>query len=217
MSHRSDDGLIDHVAESDGWSALVEAHLDAHPLPVDEGSVEESASRLMARIRAAERPPRSRRGWWLAGGLLAAAAVAVIRAAPEPVAHVVEPERTAILRIEAPPAQPRDITVETELVQLGPGSVVLSAEVDHASVLFVQEGEARVGDETVEAGHWALVGQAPDGTPRHVVYPDGQAPPELHPDVWPAAQVEAALREVRWESLPGRTLETLDDLLEEEP
>ena len=92
MSTEPVERLLDATASERPWSASVEAHLDAHPLPVDEAVVDRIAERLERRIR-----PRPSRAWLpltVLAGLAAATAMLMLRStASHPMS--VQPEAPA--------------------------------------------------------------------------------------------------------------------------
>jgi len=212
------DELVERAEELADWAERVEAHLDAHPLPVDEATVQAAAARLEARLGT---PRRSRRLVpALLGGLLAAAlAWAVLRPRPPDVAMTPTPNSAPTLRATAPEAPPVAVHLEepARSVVVDPGSAVWTQEIDHSAVMLVREGRVEVGGEVYPSGTWLLLGRRADGESVTVAFPDGEAPPDLEPDTWPRPAVDAALRRIRWRSLPDRTTDTLRHLLEEPP
>ncbi|MCB9677749.1 MAG: hypothetical protein H6737_21765 [Alphaproteobacteria bacterium] len=225
MSTRPDDALLVAVADADVWADAVEAHLDAHPLPVDAAEIDAAADRLEARLGL------KRRRWPLASLVLAAAGLAAVSVwrftGPAPIPSRVGPEPAAARRAEVvrvreivaptvPDAQIELLSVR-RTVTLAAGTRVLSSEGEKSAVLLVQEGEAHIGETSVPEDHWALLTTLEDGSSAEVVFPDGQAPPPLEPDVWGGTRVQPQLERVRWHALPDRTLDTLKSLLEEAP
>ena len=223
MSNRPDEALLDAVVDAPVLAAAVEAHLDQFPLLVDEDEVQSSAARLEARLGG---PTESTPRWWLLGVLVLAAAAAVllsIRLAPETSEAPRTVQPTEVRQAVTPPTLERVETqqAETELVlpsvertlTVEPETVMISSQSERSAVLLVQKG--LVHDETIEvpAGHWALFTQH-DGTTEQVVFRDGEAPPELDPETWDVEAVDQQLEGVRWESLPDRTTDTLERLLE---
>ncbi|MEZ4317168.1 MAG: hypothetical protein R3F61_06680 [Myxococcota bacterium] len=224
MSIEPVEALLDAVADAPVLAEHVEAHLDAHPVPVDEAEVQRVADRLSARMKAGSVPERRARWPWMVAGLgLAAAAVGgfVMRPVARPGAvqgvDVVAPavvvgSDTVQLR-EAPGALRFDAPRRT--VTVAPDSRLLTSERGRTAVVLVQEGRVTTELSTVPEGHWVLLTRVEDGSARDVMFRDGEAPPPLEADVWGGTAVQRQLEEVRWESLPDRTLETLDALLED--
>ncbi len=212
------DDLIGAVVDADILADAVEEHLDVFPLPVDEEALDRATARLAERI-AERSEPRRRPVGGLIVPLVAAAAVALWVARyglpttgtattsdlPEAPAAVLQAGQG-----QPPTAEPllgpseglggRPIVVEGD-------TTLLTSSAEGVGVLLVQEGEARVDDATVPAGHWAVV---PHPEADVVVFPDGEAPP-----VEVDESVQRQLEDVRWRSLPPRTHDALERLLEE--
>lgn len=215
MSNRPDE-LAERAGDVELWAALVEAHLDRHPLPVDEDAIERAAGRLEASF--ARR--RDGRPLWLAAGLLAAAvfwlAVRVRLAAP-PWTVDADAEAPAVMVSSLRTAESRRVDLEEpgRTLSVPPGTTLHAAEVDHTAVILVGEGTVLLDGTTHPWGTWLVLGRRADGGEVTVVFADGEAPPPLDPDTWPQPAVDAALQEVRWRSLPPRTTGALRRLLEE--
>jgi len=226
MSNRPVEELLEHAGESERWSEAIEAHLDAHPFEVDEAEVEASVLRLEQRLGVRRARPR----WVFPMGLavvaaLAAALLLTTRGVDERrgIQRTVEPAHLRAIAL-APPR--RTVIAEVgraeigfvevgRTVQVAPGSEVLSSESGSAAVLLVQKGEVKAGDSSIPEGHWGLLTRLEDGVDVEVVFRDGNAPPTLDPDVWGGTQVQPQLERLRWESLPDRTTQTLNRLLED--
>ncbi|MEM6928184.1 MAG: hypothetical protein AAF602_14725, partial [Myxococcota bacterium] len=124
-----------------------------------------------------------------------------------PSAQVLELDHGAPTRVELQEPE-RTLTA-------APGSVLWTRELDHSAIVLLLQGSATVDGADYAAGTWILLGQTADGGDVTVTFRDGDAPPALNPEVWPQPSIDAALREVRWHSLPDRTTDTLDQLLED--
>jgi len=212
------DDLIAAVADADLLAEAVEDHLDVTPLPVDEDAVDRAATRLSERIAERSAPPRRSLGWVVVPLVAAAAAAVWVARFGLPTTGLattsdVSDAPAAVLQAgqeRVPETEPilgpseglggRPIVVEGD-------TTLLTSSAEGVGVLLVQEGEARVDDATVPAGHWAVV---PHPEAEVVVFPDGEAPPvELDPPV------RRQLEDVRWRSLPPRTHDALERLLED--
>lgn len=205
------DELLARASDSTAWAAAIEAHLDEHPLPADAAEVDRIASRVQARIHQRQRRPMP---WlWLGAAVLAVAAAVLLWS---PAANRVQPVPTETLTAPAVLVPNVDVLrgprVERDVLVLEPGTEVLRTEQGPTTVILVQEGTVRTPAQEVPAKHWVLTTEV-EGALEQVVFPDGQAPPTLNGDVWPAS-VQGQLRAVRWRSLPDETLSTLDTLLE---
>lgn len=225
MSNRPDETLLDAVVDAPVLAAAVEAHLDAYPLPVDDDEVLASVDRLEARL-GLRQPANSNRAWIVGAALLlAAAAIAAMLALPEEaeVTHVPSVAKVEVLQSTTPPTLERIETTraETQIELIGvdrtltlePETRLISSQAERSAVILVQKGRVHDAQIDVPAEHWAVFGRSDQGTAQ-VVFRDGEAPPELDPEVYDVEVVHQQLKQVRWESLPDRTLETLDRLLE---
>lgn len=224
MSTRQVDALIDAVPDADRLADAVEAHLDEHPLPVDEAEVARVVERLQARMRPARRS-RAGLGVALVASIAAVALVAVrvrgpaelpVEGTPQVVVqHLSAANAPAVVRVVDMPGVHEFSLVERH-VEVAPDSRLLTSERGRTAVMLVQRGRATVDDgQSVPAAHWALLTRTSDGSPHTVVFPDGQAPPSLNEPVWDGPAAHEQLRGLRWQSLPASTLSTLEQLLEE--
>ena len=209
--------IVEHAAGSEVWAAAVEAHLDAHPLPVDEAAVRRSAARLERRLR---QPIRQRR-WRAALAVAAAAALGLLAAQPALLTSpqaVTAPEPDAMRAIIGPAPAPAKPLPRRPMVPIvaAPDAVVLVDAAPDSTVLLVQEGTVQIGDEVVSAGTWAIVGQPAGGEAIQITFPDGQAPP-LDGAALDAEDIDTRLERLRWDALPERSRATLQRLLEDRP
>ncbi|MBX2796317.1 MAG: hypothetical protein KTR31_01570 [Myxococcales bacterium] len=223
MSNRSNE-LLEQVGASEVFAREVEAHLDDHPLPVDEDAVQAAAARLQARLAQASAVPPSRFGGFVPGvgvGLLAAAVAATVLGVATRTQQVrLNPAEVEAMPMVAPAAVlevgPLEVDTEGPLpVHLSEGAEVLTARADDVTVVLVRAGSAEVDGSQVDAGTWAVVGPGPDGVQAAVTFADGAAPPPEVTGMSPTA--DAVLQQIRWASLPDRTHHTLRRLLQEEP
>lgn len=222
MSTRPVEELLERVAETDRLAEVVEAHLDAHPLPVDEGEADRIAARLEARLRP-------RRSPWVRGFALAAVALAAglvglafrVSSQVEPVEGPVSVPGAAVLVTPPAPtratpvseATPDGLPLSRRALEIEPGSDVHVLDGTTAIVL-VRSGAAHSDGETLPAGHWGLLAREADGAPVTAVFRDGAAPPALDGAVW-GPDLPERLRDARFDLLPVTTLEALDALLED--
>jgi hypothetical protein len=124
---------------------------------------------------------------------------------------VVVESSTVVRRFE----NPGQHTFEgSRTLTVAPDSVALSAEDLDVAVVLVQQGTAESDGVVIAEGHWALLGQL-EGEPHTLVFADGTAPEKLSDPVWAETSAALQLEELRWQSLPARTLEAFDRLMEE--
>ncbi|MEN0061156.1 MAG: hypothetical protein AAGA48_03345 [Myxococcota bacterium] len=208
--------VSDWIRSSAGQARL-EAHLDAHPLPVDEAVVQAHARRLAKRLGKA---PPQRRWRTLAGlGALAAALMLGVRVWPAGPVSVPSRVEQSVASLDLAVAEmPPPAAVEVSLLDVGasliaePGGRLLVSEVDDVAVVFSNDQAVWVNGQRIEPGTWVVLSEEVDGTRQHLTFPDGTAPPRSA-DVM-TEDVDDTLQQMRWQSLPPRTQDRLDELLD---